>query len=94
MFIIKLFMENTMKVKAVNVSSPERLISIIAGGFLLLDSLLNKKMRKAKALTGGYLIYRGVSGNCAMYRLAGRESVLPTRNINLRTEMYITKPIL
>jgi len=94
MSIIKLFMENTTKVKAVNVSSPERVISIIAGGFLLLDSLLNKKMRRAKALAGGYLMYRGVSGNCAMYRLAGRESILPTRNINLRTEMYIAKPRL
>ena len=87
-------MENTTKLKPMNVSSPERLISIIAGGFLLLDSIANKRMRKIKALTGGYLLYRGISGSCALYNLAGRESMIPTRNINLRTEMYIAKPRL
>ncbi len=87
-------MENSTKLNAMNVSSPERLISILAGGFLLLDSIVNRRMRKLKAVTGGYLLYRGISGNCALYNLAGRESTLPTRNINLRTEMYIAKPRL
>jgi len=84
-------MENTTRSNGMNVSSPERMISIIAGGFLLLDSIVNKRMRRLKALTGGYLLYRGISGNCALYNLAGKESTLPTRNINLRTEMYIAK---
>ena len=87
-------MENSTKINAMNVSSPERLISILAGGFLLLDSIVNRRMRKLKAVTGGYLLYRGISGNCALYNMAGRESTLPTRNINLRTEMYIAKPRL
>ena len=87
-------MENTTKLKGMNVSSGERLISLLAGGFLLLDSIVNRRMRRLKAVTGGYLLYRGISGNCALYNLAGRESTLPTRNINLRTEMYIAKPRL
>ena len=87
-------MENTPRIKAMNVSSPERLVSIIAGGFLLLDSIINRKMRKTKALAGGYLLYRGISGNCSLYALAGREASIPSKNINLRTEMYIAKPRL
>ncbi len=75
----------------VNVSKPERLLSLIGGAFLLLDSVVNNKFRGVKLSTGGYLLYRGLSGNCPAYSLAGKPSWRDFTNINLRTRLTIER---
>ena len=77
--------------QTVNVSKAERLLSLIGGAFLLLDSVVNNKFRGVKLSTGGYLLYRGLSGNCVGYSLAGKPSWRDYTNINLRTNLIIER---
>jgi uncharacterized membrane protein len=81
-----------IKTHTVNVGSTERLVSVAAGSFLLLNTLTAKKFSLLKLLTGGYLLYRGISGNCPAYTLAGKPSTVPSENINIRLEMFVAKP--
>jgi uncharacterized membrane protein len=76
----------------VNVGSSERLISAAAGSFLLINTLTSGKFSMLKLFTSGYLLYRGVSGNCPLYTMAGKPSTIPSENINIRLEMFVAKP--
>lgn len=55
---------------ALNVGDNEKMGSLITGGYIFGSGLMNIKQRPvisiAKAILGGYLIYRGVSGKCAV----------------------------
>ena len=51
-----------------NVGREERTVSMVGGGALLLWSLARRSaMAVPLALSGGYLLYRGVSGKCPLY---------------------------
>ncbi|HMF70379.1 MAG TPA: SRPBCC family protein [Flavitalea sp.] len=80
------------KTHAVNVGSAERLISLAAGSFLLINTISAKKFSLLKLLTSGYLLYRGASGNCPLYTIAGRPAKIPSNNINIRVKMFVAKP--
>ena len=58
----------------INVNEPERLTSAAIGGFLLALGMARSTnwQRMASLLAGAGLVYRGLSGNCMMYRLMGR----------------------
>jgi uncharacterized membrane protein len=73
----------------VNVGRTERLASIVGGSLLLLDSIFNKSFRGYKAAAGGYLLFRGISGNCLAYKLAGKQEWRQFTNVNIRTRMLI-----
>lgn len=51
-----------------NVSSPERWASLIAGGAVALYGLTEKQPSLLTTALGGYLMYRGLSGNCPAYQ--------------------------
>jgi uncharacterized membrane protein len=57
----------------VNIAPWERVASIVGGGGLLLAGLATRRplLGIAAAIGGGACVYRGVSGNCAMYRALG-----------------------
>jgi uncharacterized membrane protein len=55
----------------VNVSDPERLLSVIGGGALVLYGLRRSLGHLALMLGGGALIYRGLSGHCDVYQALG-----------------------
>jgi uncharacterized membrane protein len=57
----------------INVAEPERYASAIAGGFLLALGLnsSNTWQRVGSLIAGSGLIYRGVSGQCMLYRMLG-----------------------
>lgn len=59
-----------------NVGASERILSVIAGGFILgmgLKSIVKRPMRAFSGVTlGGALIYRGVTGYCPV-----KESIEP-----------------
>jgi uncharacterized membrane protein len=47
----------------------------------------------AMAVGGGYLAYRGITGHCDIYSLAGKRKLPDTvKNINIRTMVTVNKP--
>jgi len=88
---------------SVNVSKLERISSILAGtallytGFKKGNNILKKDpgntAKVAIAVAGGYLIYRGATGHCDMYSLAGKKKLPDTvKNINIITHVTVNKP--
>jgi uncharacterized membrane protein len=54
-----------------NVGDGERLLSVIGGGALALYGLRRSLGSLALAIGGGVLVYRGISGHCAVYENLG-----------------------
>jgi uncharacterized membrane protein len=77
-----------------NVGVAERAASIVAGSLLIYNGLKNRdKFTIAKALTGGYLFFRGASGHCELYEAAGKKKLPdPIKNINIRTNVTVNVP--
>jgi len=76
----------------INVPENERRWS--AGiGFLLLTAGIKRKSFLLSAI-GGYLLYRGASGNCYIYSKMGRNKDVThkTRALNIRTSIVVNKP--
>ena len=67
--------------KDMNVSQPERWVSIIGGGALTAYAMSRRSWSGAiLALIGGALLYRGATGHCSVYQAIGAN----TRNIGRR----------
>jgi uncharacterized membrane protein len=75
-----------------NVGSTERVVSAVAGTLLLVDGMANRRFRIQKFVTGAYLLFRGATGYCAIYRAAGKTAAPPSKNINIRLKMFVDKP--
>ncbi len=68
-------MSEAVDVRKPNVGDVERIASIAVGSFLLLSGLRKRSVWGwGSALAGGGLIWRGVSGHCAVYGAAGFDS--------------------
>src|SRR5215207_178018 len=81
----------------VNVGQGERIASAAIGAFLLssgINNLLKSPINSIiKTALGGYLLYRGASGHCAVYEGMGKtRGVSQTSNINIRTSLIVNKP--
>lgn len=81
----------------VNVSWSERLASIAAGARLLSGTFKNITSHPLRNIfmsaAGGYLVYRGVTGNCPLYSyISNITAGSRTSNINIRTSVYVEKP--
>jgi uncharacterized membrane protein len=77
----------------VNVSVPERVASVIAGSWLLLRALKKRNTGILNASAAGYLLYRGLTGYCPGYAVAGKKKLPdPVKNINIRTTLTVNKP--
>ena len=73
------------KTDKVNVNESERLISLMGGGLLSLYGLLRfSKSGLGWILTGGYLIYRGLTGYCLAYETAGISTASRTERLQFR----------
>lgn len=78
---------------AVNVGNTERMISAVAGGFLLYNAISGKNARMLKAGAGAFLLYRALTGNCPVYSVLKKKRLPdPVRNINVRVAMIVNKP--
>jgi uncharacterized membrane protein len=73
-----------------NVSTPERVLSGIAGAWMLRSAFANGGLWKGAA--GAYLLYRAVSGNCPVANALTRNPELHARNINVRMSVTVDKP--
>lgn len=74
-----------------NVSMPERIISIISGSFLMCNAI-SSKGSFGKAMTAGFLLFRGTTGYCPGYQLWGKTLGSKSDNINIYTSLRIEKP--
>ncbi|MEI6948706.1 SRPBCC family protein [Paraflavisolibacter sp. H34] len=81
----------------INVGWNERVASAALGAFMLssgLHTLTKNPIRGlAKTILGGFLLYRGGSGNCPFYSSVGKtKGVSQTQAINIRTSLTVNKP--
>jgi len=75
----------------VNVSPGERIVSTLAGAWMVYCGL-RKKVNIPEVLTGSYLIFRGYSGFCYMYDYFGKKRLPnPNTNINLRVSTIVPR---
>ncbi len=78
----------------VNISKTERVVSLISGSLMLYNALKKKPVNIPQSILSGFMIFRGVSGHCPAYSLAGKnlEEKKP-QNINIKVTMDIDKPV-
>ncbi|NII28727.1 DUF2892 domain-containing protein [Pseudoflavitalea sp. X16] len=81
----------------INVSWPERLLSATTGVVLISHGVRHFTRHPVKSLLqgmlGGFLLYRGASGNCPGYTALGKtRNVRRTPAINVRTTLVVNKP--
>lgn len=79
-----------------NVSRPGRVASIVAGS-LLASNAIGQLGRHPiggllKLAIGGYLLYRGISGNCPLSASIEERRNRHTRAVNIRTKILVSKP--
>lgn len=77
-----------------NVGQVERIASAAVGSFLIFSAFGNDRnvLGKVSRLgLGGYLLFRGITGNCALYNAMGMKGQQP-RAIELRTTLTVNKP--
>lgn len=78
----------------INVSKTERIASLLSGSALIWHALSGNRKNILEGLAGGYMIYRGASGYCPLYDLAGKQRLPdPAKNINIQTSLTVNKPI-
>src|SRR5689334_1330459 len=81
----------------INIDWPERVTSAALGGYLLgagIKNITRKPLRGLiQTILGGYLLYRGSSGNCMMYSALGKEGSESHHagSVNIRTSMFVNK---
>src|ERR1700744_3775026 len=82
-------------VKEGNVNWPERYISIVGGALLGYSGLKDIKSSPVSSLIklgiAGYLLNRGVTGNCVVYDQLDKYMATPV-NINIRSSFVIKMP--
>ncbi len=76
----------------VNLSERQRAVSAIAGSLLLYFTMKKNKSAALLGLAGGFLLYRGLSGHCALSALKDRHLAATGRNINVRTHVLVNRP--
>jgi uncharacterized membrane protein len=76
-----------------NVGKLERIGSILAGTALMYKGFKNNNKYKIPiAIAGGYLLFRGATGHCDLYSVAGKHKLPDTvKNINILTVVHVNK---
>ena len=74
-----------------NVNTAERMLSLAAGGILLAKHYKKPLANPIKVITGAFLVYRGLSGNCPLYTGLDKNSN-ETQAINSRVIFTVNKP--
>ncbi len=77
----------------VNVSTTERVVSLLSGSLMLYNSLSKKNRNYPRALLSAYMIYRGATGHCAGYKLAGK-TLDPPKVSNINIRFFVIKHFL
>jgi len=82
----------------INVGQTERLFSVGVGAWLLssgINNLFDSPLSSlVKSALGGFLLYRGATGNCPVYTSLGKSKgvVDHVQSVNIRTNLIVNKP--
>lgn len=79
---------------AQNLGQVERIVSAAVGSLLVFSAFGNDRNVLGKVSRigiGGYLLFRGITGNCALYNAMGMKGQKP-QAIELRTTLTVNKP--
>ncbi|MEX0719623.1 MAG: SRPBCC family protein [Balneolaceae bacterium] len=74
-----------------NIGPKERVASIASGSYLMYKGLLKKKSL-IKSLTGGYMLFRGLTGYCALNNAIGIKEIETNTDIDIKTKLIVNKP--
>lgn len=75
-----------------NINTAERVLSVLAGLYLLYDSVVKRQTTSAKTFIGSYLLLRGATGFCLAYRGLGKTAVdYKPQNINIKTALTVNR---
>lgn len=78
----------------VNVSTPERILMILAGSYLLYRAFKKDDKRKiTEGITGGTMLFRGISGYCPAYDAIENTQAAKGENIVINTSLTIKRPV-
>ncbi|MFL9843868.1 SRPBCC family protein [Flavobacterium rhizosphaerae] len=78
----------------VNVSTPERIIMVAAGAYLLYRAFKkNDKRKVAESLAGGTMLFRGISGYCPAYDTINQTGVFKGGSISINSKFTVNKPV-
>jgi len=80
---------------SVNVGKLDRIASVIAGTALMFKGFQNEEKKSGIGMiaAGGYLMFRGATGHCVGYALAGKKKLPDTvKNINIMTKLTVNRP--
>ena len=78
--------------RAVNVGDKERIVSALAGSMLIYALAKKHTVSTLLLLGGGYLLYRAVSGHCAVYDAVGTRAAGRSGDLRVRTHVVVNRP--
>jgi uncharacterized membrane protein len=88
-------MENILDQKSgMNVSQPERIASLVAGGIVIFSVARKSWFRILLGMGAGYLVYRGMTGrDPLMERLGMRTASHDARSVQVEQAITVNKPV-
>ncbi len=83
--------------RIVNIGDNERILSALAGSILLYATAKKNTVNTLLLLGGGYLLYRAVSGHCAVRRalgvkVQGHREEAQAGEIKIRAQLVVSRP--
>ena len=84
--------------RSVNVGQTERMVSMAAGAALVgLGLMRRSRAGLGMAMAGGMMLYRGIGGNCALYRALGidhaaGEETVGQLGVKIQREIQVDEP--
>ena len=84
---------STIEKPEVNIGDRERILSALAGSLLIYATTRKHTVNTLLLMGGGYLLYRAVSGHCAVYdALSGRRGGARGGDLKVRTHVVVSRP--
>jgi uncharacterized membrane protein len=84
---------STIKKPEVNMGDTERMLSALAGSLLIYATAKKHTVNTLLLMGGGYLLYRAISGHCALYdAMSGRRSGARGGELKVRTHVVVNRP--
>lgn len=78
----------------VNVGTAERIFMVAAGSYLLYRALKKNDNKKiAESITGGTMLFRGISGYCPAYAAMDKNGIAKGENVSATASLTINKPV-
>ncbi|HEV3414603.1 MAG TPA: SRPBCC family protein [Puia sp.] len=85
-------MNNAAERPVVNLDDRQRIVSALTGSLLIFATIRKHKVNSLLLLGGGYLLYRAVTGHCAVSEaISGRRSPAAGNDLKVRTHIVVNK---